>query len=130
MRWWVVAIFGVASCKASSQPVSVASHLTSAASADSEELPLVDNGPPIVDLDCAKALPTTIADECDLEGRALPPAYSVQRRRESAEISVRNVSTALSDLLAAGVPLERLSIRPRTLEDLFLELTGKELREA
>ena len=66
----------------------------------------------------------------DLEGRALPPAYSVQRRRESAEISVRNVSTALSDLLAAGVPLERLSIRPRTLEDLFLELTGKELREA
>lgn len=71
MRWWVVAIFGVASCKASSQPVSVASHLTSAASADSEELPLVDNGPPIVDLDCAKALPTTIADECDLEGRAL-----------------------------------------------------------
>jgi hypothetical protein len=28
----------------------------------------------------------------------------------------------------AQVPLKRLRIRPRNLEDLFLELTGKELR--
>ena len=32
-------------------------------------------------------------------------------------------------LLAAGIPLARLRIRPRTLEDLFLELTGRGLRE-
>ena len=66
----------------------------------------------------------------DLDGRPLPPEYTVLRRRESAEISTRDVNTALRDLLAAGVPLERLSIRSRTLEDLFLELTGKDLREA
>ena len=31
-------------------------------------------------------------------------------------------------LFLNAAPLQRLSIRPRTLEDLFLELTGKELR--
>jgi hypothetical protein len=31
-------------------------------------------------------------------------------------------------LRAQGVSLARLKIRPRTLEDLFLELTGEALR--
>ncbi len=37
-------------------------------------------------------------------------------------------SDILYDLLELDIPLHRLRIRSRDLEDLFLELTGKELR--
>ena len=44
------------------------------------------------------------------------------------EISTVDVEGALRALLEHGVPLQHLRIRPRDLEDLFLELTGRELR--
>jgi len=44
------------------------------------------------------------------------------------EISTGDVEGALRALLDRGVPLRHLRIRPRNLEDLFLELTGRELR--
>jgi ABC-2 type transport system ATP-binding protein len=47
---------------------------------------------------------------------------------DRVEISTADVEGALRVLLARGVPLRRLKIRPRNLEDLFLELTGRELR--
>ncbi|HEX9707053.1 MAG TPA: ABC transporter ATP-binding protein [Steroidobacteraceae bacterium] len=47
---------------------------------------------------------------------------------ERAEISTSDVESALRALLDRGVPLKHLRIRPRNLEDLFLELTGRELR--
>jgi ABC-2 type transport system ATP-binding protein len=47
---------------------------------------------------------------------------------DRVEISTADVEGALRILLARGVPLRRLKIRPRNLEDLFLELTGRELR--
>jgi ABC-2 type transport system ATP-binding protein len=48
--------------------------------------------------------------------------------RERVEISTADVEGALRALLERGVPLRHLRIRPRNLEDLFLELTGRELR--
>jgi ABC-2 type transport system ATP-binding protein len=45
------------------------------------------------------------------------------------EIPTSDVNASLRELLTAGVPLGRLRIRGRTLEDLFLELTGKEIRQ-
>jgi ABC-2 type transport system ATP-binding protein len=47
---------------------------------------------------------------------------------ERVEISTSDVERALRALLDRGVPLKHLQIRPRNLEDLFLELTGRELR--
>ena len=44
------------------------------------------------------------------------------------EISTRDVEGALRALLERGASLRQLRIRPRNLEDLFLELTGRELR--
>jgi len=44
------------------------------------------------------------------------------------EIHTSDVDAMLRQLLELQVPLGNLKIRPRTLEDLFLELTGKELR--
>jgi ABC-2 type transport system ATP-binding protein len=50
------------------------------------------------------------------------------RKGELAEIMTPDVNAAVRQLLDAGVSIAQLKIRPRTLEDLFLELTGKELR--
>lgn len=47
---------------------------------------------------------------------------------DTVEVLTRNITDTLRQLLDAGVSLDRLRVRPRTLDDLFLELTGKELR--
>ncbi len=50
-------------------------------------------------------------------------------RQGHVEIQTKDVNEALKHLLAQGVTLERLRIRSRTLEDLFIELTGREIRD-
>jgi ABC-2 type transport system ATP-binding protein len=60
------------------------------------------------------------------DGKDLP--WTVLERASSVEILTENVNDAISWLMAAGVSLDGLKVRPRTLEDLFLELTGRELR--
>ncbi len=57
-----------------------------------------------------------------------PLSHTVVRGRNSVEILTRDVTAAIRELLARDISLARLQIRPRTLEDLFLELTGRELR--
>jgi ABC-2 type transport system ATP-binding protein len=58
--------------------------------------------------------------------RALPLKFLEARDR--IEITTQDLEGTLRTLLAAHVPLSNLRIRPANLEDLFLELTGKELR--
>lgn len=59
----------------------------------------------------------------------LPPlAHPVMIHRDMVEILTQDVGATVQELLAQHIPLARLLIRPRTLEDLFLELTGRELR--
>ena len=47
---------------------------------------------------------------------------------DRVEITTDDLEGTLRTLLAAKVPLSNLRIRPANLEDLFLELTGTELR--
>jgi len=47
---------------------------------------------------------------------------------DRVEITTDDLEGALRTLLTAHVPLTNLRIRPANLEDLFLKLTGKELR--
>jgi ABC-2 type transport system ATP-binding protein len=47
---------------------------------------------------------------------------------DRVEIATQDVEATLRKLMDAHVPLKNLRIRPPNLEDLFLELTGKELR--
>ena len=54
--------------------------------------------------------------------------FTVFTSEEWFEISTADVKGAIAILMERGVPLNRIRIRPRNLEDLFLELTGKELR--
>jgi ABC-2 type transport system ATP-binding protein len=62
-----------------------------------------------------------------LNGRSDWP-FPVVARGEQAEIMTSDVNATVAALLSGGVSLAELKVRPRTLEDLFLELTGKELR--
>ena len=55
-------------------------------------------------------------------------SHTVIQGRDIVEILTRDVNAAIQELLARNISLARLQIRPRTLEDLFLELTGRELR--
>ena len=57
-----------------------------------------------------------------------PLALTIIRGRDAVEILTRDVNAAIQELLGGNISLARLQIRPRTLEDLFLELTGRELR--
>jgi len=54
--------------------------------------------------------------------------FQILEGKEHIEISTATVEATLRYLLDARVPMQRVRIRPRNLEDLFLELTGKELR--
>jgi ABC-2 type transport system ATP-binding protein len=65
-------------------------------------------------------------EDFTLDPAAVP--FQLLDRNEQIEISTSNVDGTLKYLMDAGVALRHLRIRPRNLEDLFLELTGKELR--
>lgn len=56
------------------------------------------------------------------------PHRRLAKVNPSIEISTQDVNKTISELLQAGASLTGLQVRQRTLEDLFLELTGKELR--
>jgi len=56
------------------------------------------------------------------------PQLGFVSRGELSELASPNVAASIAALSQAGVGLSRLRIRPPTLEDLFLKLTGQELR--
>ena len=64
--------------------------------------------------------------EFPAEARALP--LRLFEAAERIEITTNDLDGTLRTLMDARVPLTNLRIRPPNLEDLFLELTGKELR--
>ncbi len=64
----------------------------------------------------------------DFRGEPADFPLPVLVANERVEISTPDVERALRALLDRGIPLKHLRIRPRNLEDLFLELTGRELR--
>ena len=66
-------------------------------------------------------LPLTVIDQAQW-------SFPVRRHEGHAEIHTRSVNSVLGELLEAGIDLTELRQRPPSLDDLFLELTGKELR--
>lgn len=65
-------------------------------------------------------------DDFPASARDLP--LRVIEGADRVEITTNDLDGTLKTLLGAHVPLRNLRIRPPNLEDLFLELTGKELR--
>ncbi len=69
----------------------------------------------------------------ELPRQDFPPAarelnLSIIEGADRIEISTHDIEGTLRALMGAQVPLAHLRIRPANLEDLFLELTGKDLR--
>ncbi|MCP4188598.1 MAG: ABC transporter ATP-binding protein [Gammaproteobacteria bacterium] len=67
-------------------------------------------------------------DENDLPAELGAAEFMATYRQGSAHILSNDVNKTVEHLLSFDIPLNRLRIRARDLEDLFLELTGKELR--
>jgi len=57
-----------------------------------------------------------------------PLPDNAREQRKAITFYSSDVNRSITDLIAQGVRLDNLRIRERTLEDLFLELTGRELR--
>ncbi|MGD8587569.1 MAG: ABC transporter ATP-binding protein [Chromatiales bacterium] len=56
------------------------------------------------------------------------PGASLLPQNERTEILSRDLNASIRHLLAQGISLNQLEVRSPTLEDLFLELTGHQLR--
>ncbi|MCP4488414.1 MAG: ABC transporter ATP-binding protein [Gammaproteobacteria bacterium] len=67
-------------------------------------------------------------DENDLPAELGAAEFMASYRQGSAHILSNDVNKTVERLLSFDIPLDGLRIRARDLEDLFLELTGKELR--
>ena len=66
--------------------------------------------------------------EQDIPSEIGEVAFGATYRNDSAHIVTSDVNKTIEQLLQSKVPLQHLRVRARDLEDLFLELTGKELR--
>ena len=67
-------------------------------------------------------------NEQDIPRQLGEAEFSATYRNGNAHILSADVNKTVERLLSFEIPLNRLRIRARDLEDLFLELTGKELR--
>ena len=67
-------------------------------------------------------------DEKDIPRELGEREFMAMYREGNAHILTGDVNKTVEQLLAHDIPLNGLRIRARDLEDLFLELTGKELR--
>ncbi len=65
-------------------------------------------------------------EELPADTSVLP--FAITQHQGLAEILSHDVNTTIEQLMQQGINLRRLQIRNRTLDDLFLEITGKELR--
>lgn len=120
--------------KADGKTVVLTTHYMEEAYALCDEIAIMDQGRII-----AQGAPGALLAEhfndvvLELPAEDLPAGFdagalTVLDCGDSRELLSRDVNQAVRHLLEQGVSLQRLRIRPRTLDDLFLELTGRGLR--
>ena len=64
----------------------------------------------------------------DVDGKIDGLGLCTSEQREWCEIQTHDVDTTIKTLLERGVSLNRMNMRSWSLEDLFIALTGKDLR--
>jgi ABC-2 type transport system ATP-binding protein len=124
----------VESIKAQRKTIILTTHYMEEAELLCEEIVILDRGgivaqgPPrrLLREHFAEVLLELPRGEFPAEARRLP--LRILEASDRVEITSDNLEETLRLLLAAKVPLTNLRIRPANLEDLFLELTGRELR--
>ncbi len=124
----------VSDIKAAGRTIVLTTHYMEEAYLLCDEIVIVDHGRII-----ARGVPSQLLAEHFNDSVLEVPAAEAPKlagsalagiaKGETLEIQTPDVNAAVATLLAAGVSLAQLRIRPRTLEDLFIELTGRGLRE-
>ena len=124
----------VQSIKARKKTIVLTTHYMEEAELLCDEIAIMDRGR-VIAQGTPRALLAEHFDEVLLElprqefpeaARGLP--LKVIEASDRVEITTNDLDGTLRTLMDAHVPLKDLRIRPPNLEDLFLELTGKELR--
>jgi ABC-2 type transport system ATP-binding protein len=129
-RFWEL----VQSIKAQRKTIILTTHYMEEAELLCDEIVILDRGrivaqgPPrrLLHEHFAEVLLELPRQEFPPQARALP--LNILDASDRVEITTDDLEGTLRTLLEAKVPLRNLRIRPANLEDLFLELTGTELR--
>ena len=124
----------IESIKARRKTIILTTHYMEEAELLCDEIAIMDRGRIIAQGAPRKLLHEHFADvllelprhEFPEEARHLP--LKLIAASDRVEITTHDLDATLRTLIDAKVPLRNLRIRPANLEDLFLELTGKELR--
>jgi ABC-2 type transport system ATP-binding protein len=122
------------SIKARRKTIILTTHYMEEAELLCDEIAIVDRGKIIAQGTPRELLKKHFADtllelprqEFPQSARQLP--LQLFEAGDRVEITTNDLDSTLRTLMDAHVPLTNLRIRPPNLEDLFLELTGKELR--
>jgi ABC-2 type transport system ATP-binding protein len=124
----------VQSIKARRKTIILTTHYMEEAELLCDEIAIMDRGQIIAQGAPRKLLSEHFADVLlELPPQELPAAardlpLKILEAGDRIEITTNDLDATLRQLMDAQVPLSNLRIRPPNLEDLFLELTGKELR--
>ncbi len=124
----------VQSIKARRKTIILTTHYMEEAELLCDEIAIMDRGHIIAQGPPRRLLHEHFAEVLlELPRQEFPPAarelpLNIIDASDRVEISTHDLEATLRTLLEARVPLGHLRIRPGNLEDLFLELTGKELR--
>jgi ABC-2 type transport system ATP-binding protein len=124
----------IQSIKARKKTIILTTHYMDEAELLCDEIAIVDGGriiaqgPPrrLLQEHFAEVMLELPRQDFPASARSLP--LRIIDMAERVEITTDDLDTTLRLLIDAHVPLAHLRIRPPNLEDLFLELTGKELR--
>ncbi len=124
----------VQSIKARRKTIILTTHYMEEAELLCDEIAIMDKGRLVAQGPPRRLLNEHFAEVMlELPRQGFPPAaraldLNIIEGADRVEISTHDIEGTLRALMAADVPLAHLRIRPANLEDLFLELTGKELR--
>lgn len=121
----------VKTIKQQGKTVLMTTHYMEEAEVLCDEIAIVDHGKII-----AQGTPRALIREhfsaavVELPLMALPDGIDLphHQREHGVEIVADDLDATIRQLVALDIPLAGLTVRPPTLEDLFLELTGRELR--
>ena len=124
----------VQSIKARHKTIILTTHYMEEAELLCDEVAIMDRGRIVAQGPPQRLLREHFADVLlELPRQDFPPAarelpLKLLEASDRIEITTQDLEGTLRTLLGAHVPLTNLRIRPANLEDLFLALTGKELR--
>jgi ABC-2 type transport system ATP-binding protein len=123
----------IESIKAQGKTILLTTHYMDEAYVLCDEIAIMDHGKIIAQGTPKDLLATHFNDvilqlpEADIKDITILP-YPIHRRKGIIELTTSDVNQTIEELIAQNISLAHLQIRSRNLDDLFLELTGKELR--